>query len=174
GPLRYVWVYPDHSPERVAVEEAFLARSRGFGVDVEGFGIPCPGGWWPFPQLDERWRAGDPGLLQSYERLFPELAEADVLVASGGAMLHPEFLAQLHLRTVFLCADDPESSAILSRPVAPCFDVCLPMNIGCLDDYRRWGCRHVAWLHHAVRPEWREPAISAATIRGERRPVDVV
>jgi hypothetical protein len=172
GALRYAWVFAAYDRQRVAVEDANCARLRQLGYDVHPFGVPCPGGWWPFAQLDAAWRGGDRGLLTAYEQLADLLRSCHVLIAGGGAMLHPEFLATADVCKVFLCADDPESSAVLSRPVAPAFDFCFPFNIAAVDDYRRWGCRAVRWLFHAVREEWLTPGVTATSILEGTRELD--
>lgn len=151
--LRYVWTYPDYSPARRAVEEGFCARMRAQGHEIEAFGIPCPGGWLPFLELDRRYRTGDRLLHAAYAALADRVADADALVSSGGSMLHPDFVRQLQAVTIFTCADDPENSASLSQPVAASFDHCFVVNPACIDDYRRWGARSVSWLPPALRPD---------------------
>ena len=44
-------------------DESGISRLRGMGYDVEGFGIPCPGGWWTFPRLEHAWRSRSTNLL---------------------------------------------------------------------------------------------------------------
>ncbi len=170
--LRYAWVYPAHDERRSAVEDANCARLRALGYEVHAFGMPCAGGWWSFDRLDAAWRQGDAGLLTAYAQLADVLRDSHVLIAAGGAMLHPEFLATSDVCKVFLCADDPESSAILSQPVAPHFDFCFPFNIAVVDDYRRWGCQQVTWLFHAVRQEWLTPALTELDILEGHRDLD--
>ncbi|MBK8096785.1 MAG: glycosyltransferase [Planctomycetes bacterium] len=145
-------VYPAHSPARVREEAAFaasLAQLRG--DDVQAVGVTCPDGWWDFPRLDAAWRQRDAGLLRAFDQLGDELAGADIVLASGGAMLHPRFLEQLSAATVLVCGDDPENSDRLSRPVAPHFDVAFTTNVACVADYRRWGCRRADWLFPPLR-----------------------
>lgn len=171
--LRYLWVYPAYSAARVAEEEAWARRVGALGHRVETFGVPCAGGWWPFPELDRRWRARDPDLLAAYERLAGRIAAADALIAAGGSMLHPEFIAGFAIHKTFLCADDPESSAVLSQPVAPHFDRCFVFNVACLDDYRAWGCRNVEPLFHGLRPELVDPRLTEQRILEGHRDLDV-
>jgi predicted O-methyltransferase YrrM len=117
-PLRYAIVYPSYSEARDR-EEAQMAESlKALGAEVEAIGIPCPGGWWHFPKLDHHWHQQSRELIQAYERLEERLRTKDVLIASGGTMLHPEFIRSLSTFNVLICADDPESSEILSRPIA--------------------------------------------------------
>lgn len=172
--LRFLWTFSEYSPERTREEQAFCARMRASGWDVQAMGIPCPGGWWPFPKLDAAWRAADPGLLAGYHALESALVGRDVLVSADGAMLHPEFVASLRAFTVFCCADDPESSEVLSRPAAPAFDHAFVLNHECLDQYRAWGCEHVDPLLRPYRPELCAPDLDVARILTETRDLDIV
>jgi len=171
---RVLWVYPAYAAARTAEEEAWAARMRDLGADVRAFGIPCPGGWWPFAQLDARYRDGDRALHAAYEALARELdAPGAVLVAAGGAMLHPAFLDQLRVPKLFVCADDPENSANLSRPVAAHFDHCFVVNIACVDDYRAWGARSAEWLFPVLRPERRAAGITERRVLYGARDVEL-
>jgi hypothetical protein len=172
--LRYLIAYPAYSAARTAEEEGFASRLRGAGFAVRAHGTPCPGGWWDFARLDAAWRARDAQLLAAYEALAADLDWADVLIASGGAMLHPEHLAQFAAFKVFVCGDDPESSARLSRPVAPHFDVALTTNVACVGDYRTWGCRDADWIFPPLRPGQTDPSLTEAAIMTGDRPLDVV
>ncbi len=170
---RVVWVYPAYAQGRIDEEEAYAARMRADGADVRAFGIPCPGGWWPFPVLDQCYRQGERSLHEAYAALARLLDDADVLVAAGGAMLHPEFLDQLRVHKLFVCADDPENSANLSQPVAAHFDHCFVVNIACVDAYRDWGCRSVEWLFPVLRPERVTPKMTRQRIVHGGRDLDL-
>jgi predicted O-methyltransferase YrrM len=173
--LRYVLAYPAYASARIAKEEALASRLRSLGYDVEAFPIPCPGGWWPFPQLDHAWNSGDAHLRMAYDALEAKLGSRGVLIALGGSMLHPRFVESLRSKayTVFLCADDPESSEQLSRPVAASFDHAMPTNLACLEDYVRWGCRRVDWIFHPVDPALTAPRLTAEAILEGERSLDV-
>lgn len=172
--LRYAIVYPCTSDARRVEEEAFAANVRAMGYDVEAIGLPCPGGWWHFPKLDEKWRNRSADLMSMYTQLEERLRSKDVLVSSGGPMLHPEFVRTLSTFNVWVCADDPESSEVLSKPAAPAFDFAFPINIACVDDYRRWGCRNVEWIFTPVRPELCAPELTESSILHGPRDLDVV
>jgi hypothetical protein len=58
--------------------------------------------------------------------------------------------------------------------VAPHFDFCFPFNVAAVADYRRWGCRNVRWLFHAVRPEWTTPPLTEIDVLEGRRDLDAV
>jgi predicted O-methyltransferase YrrM len=172
--LRYAIVYPYSSEARRLEEETFAANVRALGFDVETIGLPCPGGWWHFPKLDEKWRTRSADLMTMYTQLEERLRSKDVLISSGGPMLHPEFVRTLSTFNVWVCSDDPESSEVLSKPAAPAFDFAFPINIACLDDYRRWGCRNVEWIFPPVRPELCAPELTESSILHGPRNLDVV
>ncbi|MBI4325698.1 MAG: DUF362 domain-containing protein, partial [Chloroflexi bacterium] len=172
--VRFAWVFPAYSQERLQEEEGWASRIRPLGYEIELFPIPCPEGWWPFPKLHQAWLNREPSLMQAYNRIAARVRSGDVLVASGGAMVHPEFVRQLPTLNVFVCGDDPESSDFLSRPAAPSFDVSLIGNVACVELYRSWGCRHVDWLYQAIRPEFLDPAVNEVTILTGKRDLDIV
>lgn len=172
--LRCVIVYPAYSEDRIREEEDGAARIRSYGYDVIAFGIPATGGWWPFPTLDKAWKEQFPPLMQAYEKLEDLLSSRQVLIAAGGSMLHPEFVSRLSVYTVFLCADDPESSEILSKPVAPSFDFSFMFNISCLDMYKSWGCRNAQWLFYPLVPGYIGENLSEEKILNGERDIDVV
>lgn len=174
GDLRTRIVYPAHGAARVAEEEELAASLRDLGADARAVGVVCPDGWWDFPRLDAAWRARDPWLLRCHDELFALLADADVVLASGGAMLHPEFLRQLRAVTVLVCGDDPESSDRLSRPVAPHYDVAFTTNVACVADYRRWGCAQAEWLFPLVRARHLQLDVDVDTLVAAPRDLDVV
>lgn len=172
--LRYAFVYPAYSAGRVAEEAGLAARLSRLGYNVEALPIPCVGGWWPFPKLDQKWRNHSADLMSRYGELEDKLRGKDVLIAAGGSMLHPEFIRQLSTFNVFLCADDPENSAVLSQPVASAFDFCCVANIACVEDYARWGVRHAAWLPHPVPAPVVDRTITEERLRTGTRDVDLI
>lgn len=116
------------------------------GHDVEIFALernPGAREVFYFPELDRLWKRGDPALMRMYERLATKLADKDVLVHFNGANLHPEFVAQLGVLKVYHCADDPEATDILSKPVAHAYDLHAVSNVSELDRYRGWGLQNV-------------------------------
>jgi hypothetical protein len=147
--LRYLWAYSAADAGTEAWHQRLLARRRARGYDVVGCCVTPPSlrhRWLPFPELHRRWRHGDPALLDLYAELVEKSADRDVLVLFNGANVHPDFAASLPLLKVYGCADDPESSEILSHPVAPAFDVQLVYNPACVLLYRSWGLPHVHFL----------------------------
>lgn len=118
-----------------------VARDLGYLIDT--FCMTDLHPYINFPALDRRWRRRDPALMRLYEALGQRIADADIFIHFNGALLHPEFVAQFKQLKIYHCADDPDASAVISRPVAPAYDVCAISNPSCLDDYRAWGCAKV-------------------------------
>lgn len=172
--LRYINVFPAYSEARIQEEELFSQRSREYGIQVDSFPIPCPGGWWPFHQLDAAWKNRERGLMEAYEKLTKLLQSKDVLINSGGAMIHPEFISGFkHLYKVYICGDDPERSDILSEPVAPYFNFCFPTNIAAVDLYHSWGCKNVNWLFMPVSPDLCDTELTEEKILNGVRDIDI-
>lgn len=146
---RYLWAYSATDERRRSWNERFARRCRERGYDVTTFCVTPPSvssGWLPFPELHRRWREGDRELLDLYWRLDRALEDRDVFVLFNGAHIHPEFATSIDAITVYHCADDPESTEILSKPAAPAFDISLVANVACVDMYRSWGVRSAHFL----------------------------
>jgi len=160
--------------EQVSLET--IRRARQGGYDVEGFCLTLnpPGPHLTFREMDARWRRGDRELLSMYERLEARLEGCDVLLNGAGINLHPEFVGRLGVFTVFQCFDDPESSAILSRPVAAAYDLCLVGNVAEVDTYRSWGVKHAEWVPMGMLPGSYDPAIREEDILEGRRDIDLL
>ncbi len=127
--------------------EAWLKRLRSHGFNVDGFVLTInpPGPRLTWEELERRWKYGDRELFGMYERLARDCEGYDVFVNCNGNDLHPEFVKCLSTFNVYCCFDDPESSSILSEPVASAYDLCMVGNIACLDMYRQWGAKEVKW-----------------------------
>jgi len=152
-----------------------MARLRAAGIDIEAetLTIDPPGPPLQWPELDRAWRRGDRRLMLAYERLARRLEGFDVLVNGAGINLHPEFVRQLPTFNVYACFDDPESSAVLSRPVAAAYDLSLVGNIAELDTYRSWGVRHVRhWPLGFKTHDW-DPTLTRERILDGARDNDI-
>ncbi|OPX94107.1 MAG: Spore protein YkvP [Syntrophorhabdus sp. PtaB.Bin027] len=144
--IKYLWVYSASNKWVVSWHERLIKRRRERGYDVIGFcntPLSMQRRWLPFPELDRRWKGGDPKLLSMYESLLDCLFDRDVLILYNGANLHPEFVKLLSILKVYSAGDDPESTEILTKPIAPAFDIHLVNNIACLGMYRSWGLKNV-------------------------------
>lgn len=96
-----------------------------------------------FPVLDRMWRKRDSALMRLYEALGGQIDNCDVFIHYNGALIHPEFLAQFKKVKIYHCADDPDASNVISKPVAASYDICAISNPACIEMYKSWGCRHV-------------------------------
>lgn len=98
-----------------------------------------------FPVLNKMYRRQDSNLMRLYRQLEPLLNNHDVLVHFGGALVHPDFLSRFKIKKVYHCADDPDSSDVLSKPVATSYDLCAVSNPAVIDMYKSWGCPKVVF-----------------------------
>ena len=98
-----------------------------------------------FPELNKLWRRKDSRLINLYNKLEPSLKSNDILLHFGGALIHPEFLQRFNLLKIYHCADDPDSSEILSKPVATSYDLCAISNPSVIEMYKSWGCENVSF-----------------------------
>ena len=165
---------PSGDAEQISLRLIDILRRHGY--DVEGFCLTLnpPGPHLTFRELDARWRRGDRELLSMYERLEERLQGCDVLLNGSGINLHPDFVARLGVFTVFQCFDDPESSAILSRPVAAAYDLCLVGNVAEVETYRSWGVRHAEWAPLGLLPGTYDPTLREIDILEGQRDIDLV
>lgn len=144
--IKYLWVYSASDECTVSWHENLIKRRQDRGYDVIGFcntPLSMDRRWLHFPELDRRWKNGDPILLSMYESLLDCIFDREVLILYNGANLHPEFVKLLSILKVYTAGDDPECTEILTKPVAPAFDIHLINNIACLDMYRSWGLEKV-------------------------------
>lgn len=160
--------------KRVSLALVDLLRQNGYDVEAFCLTLKPPGPHLTFRELDARWRRGDRELLSMYERLEERLQGCDVLLNASGINLHPEFVERLGVFTVFQCFDDPESSAILSKPVAAAYDLCLVGNIAEVETYRSWGVRHAEWVPMGLLPGTYDPTLREEDILEGRRDIDLL
>lgn len=96
-----------------------------------------------FPELDRRWRRRDKKLLKFYDALGQKIDESEIFIHFNGALIHPEFLEGFKCVKIYHCADDPDASSVLSKPVAFGYDIHAISNPAVLDMYKGWGCKNV-------------------------------
>lgn len=180
GSLRILYCYPRFRSEAYGdvdrLTQDYLTRLRTAGYQVEGFCLTLdpPGPCLTWAALDRRWRWGDRKLLGLYERLQQALVGKDVLLNVSGINLHPDFVAELPVFTVFQCFDDPENSHNLSHPVAAAYDLCLVGNIAEVGTYRTWGVNAVEWTPMGVDPSIHDPTLTEQDILEGTRDVDLL
>lgn len=148
-------------------------RSSGMSIDCMSITLDAPGPPLTWPELDARWQRGDPALMTLYEQLAVRLEGYDALVNGSGINLHPEFVRQLDVVTIFACFDDPESSALFSRPVASSYDLCMVGNLAEVATYRSWGVREAHWWPLGFRATDFDPGLTAEHILEGRRDIDI-
>jgi hypothetical protein len=112
------------------------------GYDVSMFRMADYHPHTTFPKLDTLWRKRDQALMRLYDALGAAIDACDVFIHYNGALVHPEFLQQFNKLTIYHCADDPDASAVISRPVAAHYDICAISNPACIEMYKSWGCRN--------------------------------
>lgn len=152
-----------------------LEEVRQGGIDVEGFCLTLnpPGPCLRFRDLDRMWKRGDRTLMEMYERLEKKLEDVDVLINGSGINLHPRFVEQLPVFTVFQCFDDPENSRNLSRPAASAYDLSLVGNIAEVESYRSWGVKRAEWTPHGLMPGSYDPTLTEEQVLEGRRDIDL-
>ena len=96
-----------------------------------------------FPYLDKLWKKGDKKLLALYEALGKKIDECDIFIHYNGALIHPDFLSQFNKIKIYHCADDPDASDVISKPVALNYDICAISNPTSIGMYQGWGCKNV-------------------------------
>lgn len=171
----YSWFVSEAYGNVRDLNEAYLARLRQCGFDVEGFCITLnpPGPCLGFKELEARWKRGDKTLLQMYKALEKALEGKDVLLNASGINLHPDFIGSLPVFTVFQCFDDPESSDLLSKPVATAYDLCLVGNIAEVETYRSWGVKNAEWVPLGLQPSIYDTTLTYEDILYGERDIDL-
>lgn len=162
--------YPDI--EEWHQEYFSLLRKGGFQVDGFCLTLNPPGPRLTWPDLDRRWRWGDRELLTLYENLEEKLVDYDVFINGPGINLHPRFVEQLPVHTVYQCFDDPESSEDLSKPVAAAYDICLVGNVAEVETYRDWGVKRAEWTPMGLMPGAYPLDLTADEILNGNRDID--
>jgi hypothetical protein len=159
--------------EKISLD--YLERLNNAGYSVEGFCLTLnpPGPRLGFKELDARWKRGEKTLYKMYEKLEKALENKHVLINSSGINLHPEFVEQLSVYTIFQCFDDPESSEDLSKPVALSYDMCFVGNIAEVDTYKKWGVKNAEWMPMGLTPNIYDPSITYESILNGDRDIEL-
>ena len=147
---RFIGIFPAYSQARVDEENQLAANLRNLGVNYFPIGAPCPGRWLTFFELENEMNNKNQVYIDFYNQLLKNTTEQDFIIALGGSMLPLSFLNETRAKTILIYADDPESSNILSKHIAPYFDLCLVTNTSCLDTYFDWGCKKVDSIFHPI------------------------
>lgn len=141
--LKYLWAYSASSEDAVKWNEKQINRRRQMGYDIEGFCVTPQylngRHWSPYPDLEHQWKVGYPPLIKMYRELNDALNGKDVLIHYNGANICADIIKEIKQFKVYTCGDDPESTEILSKPVAAYYDIQLVNNAACVDMYQSWG-----------------------------------
>lgn len=154
---------------------SYLNRLNDAGFEVKPFcmNYSADRPMLPFHYLNKLWKFKDYNLLNLYNRFLHECEDCDVFYNSVGVNFHPEFVSKLNIITVFGCNDDPESSSILSKPVAFAYDMCAVGNIAELNTYKSWGCKNVFWQPMGIWDNKFEPSLTRNDILTKDRDIDL-
>src|SRR6266496_5366684 len=151
--------YSSNTNERIA---AWMDRLRLGGIDIDSTclspTISQPVIYWP--ELDRKWQTSDVRLMKMYEMLARKMEQYDVFVNFNGINLHPEFVQELPGFRVYSCSDDPESSEILSKPVAWAYDLAMVGNIAQVEIYKDWGVKNARYWPLGYRFEDCDPSLT--------------
>ena len=117
--------------------------ARQLGYDLSIFAMAEYHPYTIFPYLEREWKRRDKKLMRFYDALGEAINSCDIFIHYNGALIHPEFLEQFHKIKIYHCADDPDASKVISKPVALHYDICAISNPSCFQDYIDWGCKNV-------------------------------
>ncbi|MFO8008303.1 MAG: glycosyltransferase [Candidatus Brocadiia bacterium] len=173
--MRIVLAHTAASADRRSWYEE-IAGAAGEDLDVRPFCVTLdpPGPRLNWPELDRLWRDRDRRLMRMYRALRKSADDADVLLVYNGANVHPGLLECLPTYNVYCCFDDPESSHLLSAPVAAAFDAAFYGNIASRFQYEHWGCERLAHLPVFTAPSDVPPPGEEQALLERRRDVDMV
>lgn len=128
---------------------AHIQRLNEYGFDVKPFSMFISSNIVANPNfnfIDKLWNMRDKELLSFYDVFLSNIEGCDVFYNSTGlTIFHPEFLEMIPQFKVYGCNDDPESSDILSKPMAKYYDLSAVGNIAEVETYKSWGVKNVIW-----------------------------
>lgn len=174
--LRYLFAYACWREGIKERYEGFLNRQRARGYDVEGFCITLnpPRPRIDYPILNEMWTHKKIELMNMYEKLEEKLSNFDVFILHNGANIHEEFLNYITTYNAYICFDDPESSEVLSKPVAKYFDLAFTGNISCVNLYKSWGIKNADFIPLGFIRDDYIPSMTEEEIIKNDREIDII
>lgn len=156
---------------------AHIQRLRNYGFDVKPFLMFISSNIVKNPAfglIDKLWYKRDKELLSFYDHFLSEIEDCDVFYNSTGlAIFHPEFLEMIPQFKVYGCNDDPESSEIMSRPIAKYYDLSAVGNIAEVETYKSWGAKEVIWQPMGFRIDDYNKDLTYETILNNEREIDL-
>lgn len=159
---------------RARYERIIAAAPESLDVTSVCISPPGPDAKIAWPDLDRRYRRRDRVLMGLYDQVRQAARDRDVLLHYSSWNLHPEFLQSLPTFNAYCAWDDPESSAKLTRPIAPACDAAFYGNVASLSQYQSWGCPRVAHLPIFVDPGSVPPRSDEACMPGQARDNDII
>lgn len=137
-----------HTNSNANEKKWHIERSRiwtDYGYDTEVITTPIEIKFDYFNILNKRYLNNEKSLFNFYKLLLDKINKVDLFIHFGGAMIHPDIVQKIDKKVikVYHCADDPESSDILSKPVSKYYDYCAISNIAEINNYIKWGCKNV-------------------------------
>ncbi|MBK6450624.1 glycosyltransferase [Candidatus Brachybacter algidus] len=152
-----------------------LNKDENLNVDIDLYctSLNIPGMRAPFKLLDIKWKSKDGELMKMYDGIINNIHKYDALINFGGVNLHPEFVKQLPVVTIWNFYDDPESSEEYSRYMSMSHDLCAVGNIASLDIYRTWGNKNVFWSPCGFRADDYDPLLTYENILSGQRENDI-
>lgn len=174
--LRYLFAHLGWTSAAVRWHRRIVERHQAGGFDVVPFCtvLDAPGPRWDFQQLDALWRQRDSRVTRLHDELVEIASDCDVLINFNGANIHPEWLKDLPTFNVYICWDDPESSANLSQPVAKYFDFSFTGNLACVPLYQSWGIERCDYLPFACYKHEYDSSLTVERILKGDRDIDIV
>ena len=132
-------------------------------------------------ELEERYRTGDPGLLELYRRVRSQIEDNDVFIVDNENVYHPEFLQSLEgVYKVLVSADDPEGSFSSSKPWVKYFDHVFAWGVNydadslITEKFVEWGARRADLWPHGVREDMFSSSLTEEGIATGERDIDLV
>jgi spore maturation protein CgeB len=137
-----------HTNSQLPEQKWHLDRAKtwtAIGYQTEVVTLPKNLKFRYFKPLEKLWLSNDEDLLNFYKLLINKINQCDLFIHFGGGMIYPEILKKINIKVikVYHCADDPESSHLLSKPVAKYYDYCAISNIAEIQTYKSWGVKNV-------------------------------
>ncbi len=174
--MRYLVAHLGWAPYAIEWHRSIVERHCRRGFDVLSFcTVPKPPApRYSFQELDTLWRRRDAEVVRLHDELVEIASDCDVLVNFNGANIHPDWLKDLPTFNVYICWDDPESSAELSQPVAKYFDFAFTGNIACIPLYQSWGIERCDYLPFACYESDYDHSMTVERILEDERDIDIV
>lgn len=166
--------YPWDIKEWVEAWAKRLEVGTGYEIDTFCLTLYPPGPRLTWQELDKKWKDGDRRLLEMYSDLSKLISNYDVFINWNGINLHPEYVKNLPVYTVYGCFDDPESSEDLSKPVANYYDLCMIGNVAEIDTYKSWGVKNVDFWPMGFLADEYNPNLTEHDILNKERTNDIV